>query len=146
MNVYVAAPYATAAFVRELVHDRLRQIGAKPSSTWADLASGPEDLTRFSPAAIRRAAAQNDMDLRGSHVLLLVDLDGSGRETYGEVARALEWGRPVVWLGRHALSAFRNGVVRVPDLDGAIDALTRMRVAFEQGYRGQPLAQFAEDR
>lgn len=146
LRAYVAGPYSTAYFIRSLVHERLRQINVEPTSSWAELATGPEDFARFSPAAIRNAAAKNDADLRGSHVLLVVDLAGTGRETYAELRLALEWNKACVFLGRPALSAFRSGVVRVANLDGAIDILARMRLALEQGYRGQLLAQFAEDR
>lgn len=142
--VYVAAPYDDAGYVRLSVHPMLRELGMRPTSRWAEKAAGPEDFKRMSLDAIRRAAHENDADLRGSDVLLLVDTDGSGRETYAEARVALEWSKPVVWVGPPRLSAFRRGVVRVASLDEALRVLSRMREQHAEGYRGELLAHLAD--
>lgn len=138
-SCYVAAPYLSAAFVR-VVHESLVSHGIAPTSTWAEQAVGVEDFSRYSPEALRGVAAQNDADLRASDVVFLLDLDGSGRETYAEGRIALEWGKPVVWLSRRGLSQWRDGVVRVDAVEDGISTLVAMRDAFARGYRGRMLA------
>lgn len=140
MRVYVASPFPNALFIREIVHPRLERIGITPTSRWVEHASGSEDFSRFTPASLRAAATRNDDALRSSDAVLLVDLDGAGRETYGEVRLALEWLKPVVWLGRLTLSAFRPCVTRVEGLDDAMRVLADMREKHAEGYRGQLLA------
>lgn len=138
-GVYVAAPFAQASFVR-IVHDHLRDLNITPTATWPDHAQGPEDFARFSPDALRRALAMNSRDLRASDVVLVYDPAGQGRETYAEAARALEWGKALVWCGPRGLSQFARGVIRVSDLDEAIAKLARMRNVHAHGYRGVLLA------
>lgn len=137
--VYVAAPYASAPFVCT-IHEGLRARGVTPTSRWAEAAHGPEDFSRMTPAALRVAAERNDADIRSSDVLLLVDMDGSGRETYAEARVAIAWGKTVLWVGPPRLSAFRRGVVRVTDLNDALRVLERMRDNHAEGYRGELLA------
>lgn len=122
-RVYCAAPYEDAGFVREHVHDRLRALGFEPSSRWAESAFGHEDLTSFTTLTLRRIAAGNDADIDGSAALLMLARKGAGGECFAEAARALLRGIPVVWVGRRTLSAWREGVVRVDDLDDALQAL-----------------------
>lgn len=140
---YAAGPFSSAPFIRASVHERLRAIGVEPTSRWAEEADGPEDFSRFSPERLQSIAASNDADLRGSDVLLLVDLAGTGRETYGELARAQIWGKPVVWLARPSLSMYRNHVLRADDLGDAIRLLVEMRDLHAEGHRGLMLAQLA---
>lgn len=143
-GVYVAAPFADAAFVREHVHERLRAIGCTPTSSWVDTAAGPENFARYLPAELRRNAEHNDRNLRGSDVVLVVAREGAGGETFAEARIAIEWGKPVVWCGRRILSAWRAGVVRVDDLDGAMATLAAMRGYHAEGLRGRLLATMAE--
>lgn len=143
-TVYVCAPYADAAFIREAVHPRLTSIGFVPTSRWVDSAAGPEDFARYLPAQLRAAAEANDRAIRGSDIVLVVSRDGAGGETYAEARFALTLGKPVVWCGRRILSAWRAGVVRVDDLDAAISALATMRAFHAEGYRGLLLAQAME--
>lgn len=140
---YVAAPYADAAFVR-VVHDHLLAVAITPTSSWATTARGPEDFSRFSPPELRRVAAQNDADLRGSDVCLVIARDGAGGEMFAEARVALEWGKPIVWTGRRTLSAWRSGVVLAEDLDAAILLLVAMRDRHSEGYRGHLLAHLAQ--
>lgn len=122
-HVYVAAPFADGAFVREHVHERLASVGATPTSTWVHASAGPEDFSRYTIEALREAAARNDADIRRSDVVLALARDGAGGEMFAEVRYALEIGRPVLWVGRRILSAWRVGVVRCDDLDDALTAL-----------------------
>jgi hypothetical protein len=138
LRVYVAAPYTLAAFVR-VVHEHLEQLGITATATWPLHATGPEDFSRHTVAALRQALATNSADLRGSDAVLVYDPAGEGRETYAEAARAIEWGKAVVWSGPRGLSQFAPGVHRAEDLDDAIRiladlALQRAR-AFPFGAR-----------
>ena len=140
MRVYVAGPFSSASFVRVL-HDSLLTRDITPTSSWASEANGAEDFATMSADALRATAEQNDRDLRGSDVALLVDLDGSGRETYAEARVALEWGKPIVWVGHKGLSQWRRGVVRCGDsIEQAMAILERMRVCHASGARGFLLA------
>lgn len=127
--------------VRDRVHGRLVAVGFEPSSRWVDGAVSAEDFGRYTPEELRRFAAQNDRDVCSSHVVLVLARPGAGGEMFGEARLALEWGLAVVWVGRRTLSAWRRGVVRVDNLDQAIGVLARMRVAFEDGIRGEFLAE-----
>jgi hypothetical protein len=140
-SVYVCAPFAMGAELRRRLPGRLAAIGAELVSSWLDAATGaPEDFSRFTPAELRDFAEANDADLRSADVALLIDPEKRGRETYSEVRLAIEWGKPVVWVGPPTLSAWRRGVVRVADLDAAILTLSRMQQAFADGARGELLA------
>lgn len=141
--VYVCAPYADGAVVRTMVHPALRERGFLPTSSWADEAFGPEDFARFSPSALRSACARNDADLRGSDIVLVLARHGAGSEMFAEARIASEWGKPLVWVGRRTLSAWRSGVVLVESLDDAFDTLERMKTPWVEGYRGLLLAQIA---
>lgn len=142
LSVYVCSPYANAAFVR-VIHERLLALSITPMSTWAANAHGSEDFSRMTAEALRRAAAKNDADLMASDVALVYDPDGRGRETYAEVARALIWHKPIVWVGRLSLSAWRSPVIRAEDLDAGIATLARMRDLALEGIRGELLARLA---
>lgn len=128
MKIFVAAPYADAAFVRDVVHPRLAAFGLEPVSRWADNARGPEDFSRHSPEVLRAEAERNDADIMRCEALLLIARHGAGGESFAEARIALAWGRPVVWCGqRLTLSAWRAGVTRVSDLDDAVAALLAVR-------------------
>lgn len=142
MNVYVAAPYAQAAFVR-VIHEHLEGVGITPTSSWAMRARGPEDFSRHSAEFLRECLAQNSRDLRGSDAVLVYDPTGEGRETYAEAARAVEWGKAVVWCGHRGLTQFARAVVRVEDLDDALTVLAGMRIRHADGMRGELLAHLA---
>lgn len=113
--VYVAAPYADAAFVREAIHPALRARGLTCASLWAESARGPEDFAALTPVALADAARWNDRDVINADVLLVLARDGAGGEMFGEARYALALGIPVVWHGRRTLSAWRPGVHRVDE-------------------------------
>jgi len=122
--VYVAAPYEDAAHVRAL-HIRLETMGLRHTSLWADMAKGAEDLHKHSPARLRLAAESNDIDVARSDVVLALARKGAGGEMFSEIRYALELLIPVLWVGRHTLSAFRKGVTRCESLDQAMGLLER---------------------
>lgn len=142
-SVYICAPFDDGAFVR-VVHERLEALGISPSSTWVTEADGAEDFTRFAPVELRRIAERNDRDIRGSHIVLVLDEAGRGRETCAEARIALEWGKPVVWVGRPTLSTWRRNVVRAETIDEAIETLVAMRDHHLNGYRGELLVAAAK--
>jgi hypothetical protein len=125
LRCYVAAPYGDASIVRA-VHELLRASGIEPTSSWAEGASGVEDLESMPLAEVRALAARNDLALSGSDVLLALPRDGAGREMFAEIRLALAFGIPVVWVGHpRCLSAYREGVVRVEGLGEAVEELRR---------------------
>jgi hypothetical protein len=120
VRVYVAAPYADAPRVRA-VHDELRNAGFEPTSRWADAANGPETLDVLPLSDVRAIARANDDDLQRAHFLLVLARDGAGGEMFAETRLALDSGIPVVWVGsRRPLTAYREGVVRVGDVNEAL--------------------------
>lgn len=140
LNVYVASFYANAPFVRK-VHDTLSTHDIRATSMWAREAHGPEDFSVMSPIALRATAEANDRDLREADVVLVIDPDGKGRETYAELRVALEWGKPAVFFGKPNLSAWRKGVIQVTDIITAIACLVDMSKNHEKGARGFDLLQ-----
>lgn len=142
-GVYVAAPYDDAAFVRDVVHPKLVELGTLPMSQWAEKAAGPEDFSKMTVDALRAAARENDRDLRASAIVLVIARAGAGGEMFSEARLGVEWGKALVWVGRRTLSAWRTGVVRVDTLDAAFDVLVRMVVDYREGARGHLLASLA---
>lgn len=140
ISVYVAAPFVDSPLVRE-VHERLVLIGARPTSSWAEQAQGPEDFTITVVDVLRDAAAANDRDLRASDVCLVLAREGVGGEMFAESRMAIAWQKAVVWVGRRTLSAWRRGVVRADDLDDAIAIVAEMAEPYALGRRGVLLAE-----
>jgi hypothetical protein len=125
LSVYIAAPYEDASYVR-MVSGHLRRLGLTTTSSWSEQARGPEDLTQMMPAVIRTVAHQNDDDLRAADVCLVMARRGAGGEMFAEARLALEWGKPVYWVGRRILSAYRSGVTICDDLDAAVLAIYQL--------------------
>jgi hypothetical protein len=105
VNVYVATSYSRASFVRAVVHEDLRVIGARPTSTWAENAVGPEDLATMTVAAIRTAYWSNYDAFHGSDMLLMLADEAQPREGFTELGWAFASSTPVVFVGRPTLSA-----------------------------------------
>ena len=124
-SVYVCAPYAEAAFVR-VIHEALHTRGIGYTSTWADHAHGAEDFARFkrvttgNTVIFGRRTHEQIGGIQRADVVLVYDPTGAGRETYAEAARAVEWGKHVVWCAPRGLTQWAPGVVRVADLDAAL--------------------------
>lgn len=133
LRCYVCAPFAEGASLRRSLPGRLAAIGVNLTARWLDLATGAEDFSRYSVDELRGFALQNDEDLHGANVALLVDFFGAGRETYAEARLALEWRTPVIWVGRPTLSTWRPGVLRASDLDEAMGVLSNMAEMFPRG-------------
>ncbi len=118
-SVYVAAPYADALKVRAL-HTRMRLLGLRPTSTWAEAAAGAEDFSKFTPEQLRQFALSNDSALLSSDFVVVLARDGAGGEMFAEARLALDRGIAVYWVGRRTLSAWREGVTLADDIDDAI--------------------------
>jgi hypothetical protein len=86
---------------------------------------GPEDLRGTVLRRIHRQIDTNKRDLRSAHVVFAIPQQGMGGEMFCEVARALEWGIPVVWVAqpRVILSAYDEGVGRVPAVSDGLTFL-----------------------
>ena len=126
-RIYVAAPYGDAPLVRG-VHALLRSLGLEPTSTWAEESDDcAEELAAMSIRVVRRLAQRNDDDLASSEAVLVLPREGAGREMYAEARLAIAFRIPVVWVGTPVcLTAFREGVSRVPSLQDALDTVQRM--------------------
>ena len=132
--IYIAAPFADAALVRE-VGARLPAFGAESRSTWAECADGPEQLEAMTPDEVRSVAAANDRDLLASFALVVLSRDGAGGEMFAEARLALEYGIPIVWVGkRRPLSAYREGVIRVDTIEDALDLVRRFSECVRQPF------------
>src|SRR5579859_5543697 len=122
-RVYVAAPFEDASKVRE-VHEFLRASGITPTSRWAEgIAMGAFDNAKDAaslPDTMRKFAEQNDRDIESSSVVFVMAREGAGAEMFAEARFALTLGKPVIWWGRPALSAWRSGVVRAKDFGDAM--------------------------
>jgi hypothetical protein len=120
LRVYLAAPFLDAPQVRDL-DTTLSGLGIEVTSTWAHGASGAEQLDAMPPDEVRRIALANDRDLSSAHLVVALARDGAGAEMFAEVRLALAHRIPVLWVGtRRPLSAYREGVLRVPSVDQAM--------------------------
>lgn len=127
LRCYVASPYDDAPLVRE-VHARLRALGVRPTSTWAEHATGPERLDEMPLEQLRAIAVRNDVALAESDVVMVLPREGRGREMYGEARLAVAFGIPVLWVGStRCLTAYRAGVERVATVEDALAHVARMR-------------------
>jgi len=128
-SVYVASWFENAPVVGE-VHERLLSVGLRPTSSWITVANGAaEDFALFTPERLRELAEQNDRDVGAADALLVLAARGRGGEMFAEVRLALIWQKPVYWVGRRILSAYRHGVVLCEDIDDAL-ALMLGRAAY----------------
>ena len=130
MLVYVAAPYADAAVARN-VHELLRLHGLDVTSRWAEAARGLEPC--LGEAAMRDRAAANDRDVLRADAMLVLSRDGAGGEMFAEARLAIERGKPIFWVGRPILSAYRLGVVRCATVGEAIALIGRAIATSETG-------------
>lgn len=126
-HVFVAAPFADGAFVREHWVPQLERFGMECTSSWLRHAHGPEDFSRFDPARLRAFAEENDRDIHRSDVVLALARAGAGGEMFAEVRYGLALRKPVVWAGRRTLSSYRDGVTWVEDHADALSVLVALR-------------------
>ena len=126
LRVYVAGPYADLERIQG-VHATLRAAGLRVTSEWANAAcSSLDPVTGPAPDqnAAARAWRENRYQIRRSDVLLVIDPDGRGRETYAELGYAIERGLRVIAWAPSTLSTVLPSVTRV---DSVADALATMR-------------------
>ena len=121
-RVYVAAPFEDAHRVCE-IHERLRQFGIEPTSDWAVGAYGPEALHEHSADRLRGFALGNDVSIRRADAILVLARAGVGGEMFAEARYAWDLRKPIVWVGRRTLSAYREGVVLAEDTDDALNTI-----------------------
>ena len=142
MRIYVAAPYGSAARVRE-VHKLLEAIDCSPVSHWAEMATDAEHLTD-SAARVQRAMWEvNIQCLDTAEAVLVLSEETGGGEMFAEIGRALHMGRPVLWTGpRRVLSCYAPGVVIERCLDDALDRLAGAAKAPREHRRDYMLAGF----
>lgn len=120
LRVYVASPFALREEVKAL-HDRLRTAGLEPVAQWP---YGTEKESELTTPMARALADRNDLDVDGSHALLVLGRPAAGGEMLCEVARALAARTPIVWTGeRIVLSTFREGVLRAASMEDALTVL-----------------------
>lgn len=145
LKVYVAAPYADGPDLRTQLVDSgaLAKAGAECTSRWLLEHPGePENFDLYSLSELEAFARQNDEDLRAADVVLLVDPKRRGRETYAEVARAIAWGKQIVWVGPPTLSFWRSDarVHLTRDVFAVPGVLRRLPTdpvtVFDEAFRG----------
>lgn len=122
VRVYVAAPYDMAPHVRAY-HERLRGVGCHPVSQWAACARGPDNLEVLSRSELLSRIEVNDAAIEAAHVVVVFSRRFRGGETFAEAARAIIWGKPVLWCGEHILTTHRAGVYLCHSEQYALDAL-----------------------
>jgi len=110
-RIYVAAPFEDREYVR-CVHKLLVEAELRPTSTWANACV---DENWDDEEAIRRALVENTNQLCVSDAMLVIARPRAGGEMFAEAAKALHYGKPIFWVGRRILSAFRPGVFRFGD-------------------------------
>lgn len=110
-RIYVAAPFDDRYYVRA-VHAKLVLAELRPTSTWAN---ANEDENWEDDEAIHAASVENTTQIATSDAMLVIARPGAGGEMFAEVARAQTWGKPIFWVGRRILSAFKPGVFRFGD-------------------------------
>ena len=122
-RVYIAAPFkrhVEAARIRS----RLIEAGHESTARWIDQAAASSGVDSLTLDGAARAIRENDDDEGAADVVLAIYYHHEGCEMHGEVARAPEWGIPVVmWLvdGEHdPLASFREGVVSTTDEGAAV--------------------------
>jgi hypothetical protein len=131
--VYIAAPFKNYELALSAA-TVLRQEGLKPLCDWAEKAKRAKGTETLSDTpAVQSALEQNYRELGGADALLMLTEAGQGGEMFVELGWFL--GRkagPVVWVmgkdGRLVLSAFRNRVIRVADLNEAAISLRALNV------------------
>ena len=124
MKVYVAAPFGDGARARSF-SSALHVRSIETVSTWAETASGAEQLSDLALGHVRALASANDRELESAHVLVALPRERAGGEMFAEVRRALDLDIPVVWVGKRTiLSAYRPGAIRVLGEYDAINLLT----------------------
>ena len=126
MRVYVIASYDHAPLVRA-IHDRLREIGIEPTSSWAETAHGPEELERLSDVQCWHIWNRNGVDMNAADIVLVL-ADTPMREGWAEVERARRNSMHIVWVGRPTLGARADGW-RTWFVAGVDDALAALRQA-----------------
>ena len=126
LKVYVIGAYESSPAVR-LLHTRLRMAGHEPTSSWAEEATGPEDLTALSTAECRAIWDRNDQDMIDANVVVVL-ADTPCREGFFEAQRAFDLRKRIVWVGRPTLTVRAyigpaSRLVVVADVDAALRAL-----------------------
>lgn len=127
-NCYIAAPFRLARFIDEVVRAKVEARGLSVRSRWhlPPYPDKPERLSSLPLAVIDAAIANNDQDVMGSD-LGLVLLDEDAGETACELRMMTIVEIPVVVVGtREILSCYRHGVRRCVTLDCGVDALVQL--------------------
>lgn len=122
-DIYVAAPWEDGPLVRE-VHTRLVHAHLRPVSAWSVSADGAPERLENVPQHERMAAIEgNDRAVSCCDAVLVMARAGVGGAMFGEVRLAQLLSKPVYWVGRYTLDAYRNGVKRCLDVNAAIAAM-----------------------
>jgi hypothetical protein len=99
-GIYVASTFTHGPTVQH-IHDLIIAAGAKPLSTWAEKARGQKENLRAMTTLEKVIAMQeNYRQLAKAEVVIVYDPNYDGHETYLEVARAIDAGKPIVWIGK----------------------------------------------
>lgn len=128
MRVFVSADHSAVGRVRE-IHAKLRAQGLSPVSRWVKRDVEP-DMKTMSADDRLGYLRERDEDMADADVLFVLVGEGS-LQAAADARHALShWSgdpvRPVVWVGRRTLDAYRPGVTFVETVEAGLHALVRM--------------------
>ena len=108
--------FISAPFPRYLdamaARTELDRAGIRSTARWLDQAAALKGHDALTPKVAAKAIEENDTDLRAADFCLALAWKREGCEQWGELARALEWGIPVLFVPHDMglpLMAFRRG-------------------------------------
>ena len=122
-TVFISAPFPRFAQA-QVARDMLKQAGIGSTARWIDQAATLTGHDALTTAVAEKAIEENDADLRAADVVIALAWKREGCEQWGEVARALEWGKPVLLVLNDPsvpLVGYRPGVVVYRSVQETID-------------------------
>jgi hypothetical protein len=123
-SAFISAPFNRCREAAD-ARDDLVAAGIVVRTRWIDQAIARGGHDRLTSESAAQAIAENDADLRAADVCVALCYPPEGCEMWGEIARALEWGKPVYLVCGSArpLVAYRRGVVLCASVGDAIEAM-----------------------
>jgi len=123
-SAFISAPFNRCREAAD-ARDNLVAAGIVVRTRWIDQAIARGGHDRLTSESAAQAIAENDADLRAADVCVALCYPPEGCEMWGEIARALEWGKPVYLVCGSArpLVAYRRGVVLCASVGDAIEAM-----------------------
>lgn len=124
-TVFIAAPFRKCRAAED-ARAELSRAGIRCTSRWIDQACALGGHDSFTAEVAAKAIHENDSDLQSADVCVALYYPGKGCEMFGEVARALEWRKPVYLVVRDSswpLVAYRPGVTLCASVAAVVETL-----------------------